>query len=55
MPAKKENKNSARNGIIHDIVTSVGSTVTALFYEPTKEVAHKAAEQYRIRKNNSKS
>jgi len=55
MPTRQSNKKSIRNGIIHDIVTSVGSTVTALLCEPTEEVAHRAAKQYRTRQNNSKS
>jgi len=57
MPTKQSNKKSIRNGIIYDIVTSVGSTVTALLYEPAKEKAQKAATQYRTRQkqNNSKS
>lgn len=44
MPTKQSNKKSIRNGIIYDIVTSVGSTVTALLYEPTKETAQKAED-----------
>jgi len=51
MPAKQKKK----NGLVHDVYTSVGSTFTALFCDSTEEIAEKAVKQHIERENNKKN
>jgi len=46
-------KQKKKNGLLHDVYTSVGSTFTALFCDSTEEIAEEAVKQHIKRENDN--